>query len=104
MNIIMFKSFLVNIKKTVKQNGCFCPRDSIYYQEKDPAHVLLGAVFFFCINLYDTIIMIKNQRDYYNNKNHLYDTIKDPAHLSLGAVNFLCHSNLNYEMNISISS
>ena len=32
MNIVVFESFKVDIKKTGKQNVCFCPRDSIKFQ------------------------------------------------------------------------
>ena len=34
MNNVMFESFEVDIQKTGKEDVCFYPRDSIYYQDK----------------------------------------------------------------------
>ena len=31
MNIELFESYKVELKNTCKENVCFCPRDSIYY-------------------------------------------------------------------------
>ena len=31
------------MKKTSKQNACFCPRDSIYYQDKVPSSPIINA-------------------------------------------------------------
>ena len=37
MNIELFESFKVDIKKSCEENVCFCPRDSISYQDKVPS-------------------------------------------------------------------
>ena len=48
------------MKKTSKQNACFCPRDSIYYQDKVTSFLIY---YLFIIN--NNVIIFNNVYYYY---------------------------------------